>query len=246
MAAANFAACLGAVLRWEGGWSDHPRDPGGATNMGITLATLRDWRHAPVTKADVKALTRDEAGKIYAARYWRPLAGDELPEGADLATFDYGVNSGIGRAAQDAQRVAGAEVDGKIGPKTLAAIRGMGPRAYVKALCARRMGFLRSLAIWSTFGKGWTNRVADIEARALAMCSTRAQLEDDAKAAGGKAAGQAGGAAGAGGGALALPDLPAWVWVLLVLVVVAPLVIRAVINLQRARALVAASRGELS
>lgn len=88
MAAANFERALALVLQHEGGFSDHPSDPGGATMMGITQATLGAWRGQPVTRADIRALSREEARAIYRIRYWNAVAGDELPAGLDLAAFD--------------------------------------------------------------------------------------------------------------------------------------------------------------
>ena len=99
MTASNFEASLAAVLKHEGGYADHPSDPGGATNLGVTRATLTRWRGRPVSKAEIRALTRAEAAKIYRALYWDEIAGDVLPAGLDFAVFDYCVNSGPGRAA---------------------------------------------------------------------------------------------------------------------------------------------------
>src|ERR1700710_1325588 len=92
-AADRFGTCLEIVLRFEGGFSDNPRDPGGATNLGITRETLARWRKIvpwqDLTVAAVKALARPEAAEIYRALYWAPCAGDELPPGLDLALFDF-------------------------------------------------------------------------------------------------------------------------------------------------------------
>jgi lysozyme family protein len=172
----RFEACLAQVLAQEGGYADHPADPGGATNLGITLRTLADWRGvawSALGKAEVRALARPEAAAIYRKRYWEPCAGDDLPEGLDLALFDYAVNSGPGRAIRALQGLVGATADGLMGPKTLAAIRtavaARGVAALIVALCAGRLSFLERLAGWATFGRGWTRRVAAIRAAALAM-----------------------------------------------------------------------------
>gem|GEM_PF-6374819 len=90
MAKANFSACLAHVLASEGGYVDHTKDPGGATNMGITLATLQEWRGRPIAKTDVRDLTRDEAAAIYRAKYWNKVKGDDLPAGLDLDGFRCG------------------------------------------------------------------------------------------------------------------------------------------------------------
>ncbi len=166
----RFAACLAEVLPHEGGYVDHPDDPGGATNLGITHATLAAWRGKPVTKQDVRNLSKAEAAAIYRARYWDAVQGDLLPPGLDLAVFDYAVNSGPGRAARSLQAVLGVTQDGAIGPATLAAVRrAPGPATIIMDLCDTRMLFLRSLPTFGTFGKGWTRRVTSIEEAALKM-----------------------------------------------------------------------------
>lgn len=170
MTASNFDRSLMLVLKHEGGWVDHPSDPGGATNMGITIGTLRQWRSPkPVTKADVKALTRTEAAAIYRANYWMAIRGDELPPGIDYATFDFAVHSGIGRAVPFLQNALGVEADGALGPKTLAAAHSANAAAVVADLCDRRLAWLKRLKAWPTFGKGWSSRVAGVRKEGIAM-----------------------------------------------------------------------------
>jgi len=163
----RFDTCLTELLKHEGGYVDHPADPGGATNMGITLATLRDWRGKPVTKGDVRNLTKGEAGEIYRARYWNAVKGDQLPAGVDLAVFDYAVNSGPGRAVRDLQSILGVAQDGVVGPKTIEGVKRAGAKAVVVDLCDARRKFLRRLTSYSTFGRGWERRVNEVEAVAL-------------------------------------------------------------------------------
>lgn len=155
----RFKEALEHVLQWEGGYVDHPDDPGGATNMGITLATLQSWRGRIVTRADVKALTPAEAGKIYKARYWDQCRCDELPEGVDTIIFDAAVNHGTGRAARLLQEALNVTSDGRIGPITLAAAKRADPRALVSEIAARRMLLYGSLAHFRTFGLGWSRRL---------------------------------------------------------------------------------------
>jgi len=168
MTAANFDRALTLVLQSEGGYADDPRDPGGATNRGITRATLARWRGRPVSKAELRALGRAEAAAIYRALYWDALRGDDLPAGLDIALFDYGVNSGPARAARTLQAVLGVAVDGIVGPRTLAAARAAPPERLVRAICARRLGLLERLRHFAVFGRGWRARVARTEAAALA------------------------------------------------------------------------------
>lgn len=169
MASANFETCLNAVLRHEGGYADHPADPGGATHYGITRTTLGRWRGRAVSKAEVQALSRLEAARIYRVFYWDEVAGDELPDGLDLAVFDYGVNSGPGRSIRTLQKALNVKPDGRLGPLTLAAISQCESRALISSLCRSRLGFLERLRSFSVFGRGWTRRVSDIESLALAM-----------------------------------------------------------------------------
>lgn len=173
----RFARCLKQTLKHEGGYVDHPSDPGGATNLGITRKTLARWRKVTpwwkLPKAEVKALGVPEAGRIYEASYWRRVAGGKLPAGLDLALFDFAVNSGPDRAVKALQRQLRVSADGWIGPLTLDALKlriGVaGVAGLVTALCDGRMGFLQRLATFAIFSRGWSRRVADIRAAALAM-----------------------------------------------------------------------------
>lgn len=163
MAASSYPRAFAATLVYEGGYSDHPDDPGGPTNLGITQATLSRWLGHPATVAEVKALTRETVAPIYRVNYWNAVQGDALPAGLDHAVWDYAVNSGPGRAAKHLQELLGVERDGHIGPATLAAISRHGnPDALASALCDRRMAFLRSLPTWPSFGSGWSKRVAQV------------------------------------------------------------------------------------
>ena len=171
MAGSNFEASLSAVLKHEGGYADHPRDPGGATNLGITRATLARWRGRKVSRAEVRALSRAEAARIYRARYWDEIAGDVLPPGVDFAVFDYCVNSGPARAARTLQAAAGVRADGRIGKITLAAVNAAEPGLLIAAYSRRRLAFLEGLRTFAVFGRGWRRRVRETEALALAMAS---------------------------------------------------------------------------
>jgi lysozyme family protein len=167
--AARFARCVAEVLNHEGGFVNHPKDPGGATNRGITHITLADWRGGPVTAEDVRTMSEAEAREIYRARYWNAIQGDNLPAGVDLAVFDLAVNSGVGRAARMLQQQLGVTVDGAIGPKTLAAVRRVNAARLAGDLCRARLAWLRGLNTWPVFGKGWEARVVAVERAALAM-----------------------------------------------------------------------------
>lgn len=165
----RFDRCLALVLAHEGGFVDHPSDPGGATNRGITRAVLAEWRGTEVTAEDVRALTEAEAREIYLARYWNVIRGDELPPGLDLAVFDFAVNSGPRRAARLLQRVLNVTPDGVIGRVTLAAARAADRATTIDELCDARLAFLQQLETWPTFGRGWQRRVEAVRTAAQAM-----------------------------------------------------------------------------
>jgi lysozyme family protein len=156
----SFPAALAHVLRYEGGYSDHPSDPGGATNLGITRAVLSDWLGRPATKAEVRNLQTETAAAIYRARYWDACRCDELPAGLDLAVFDCAVNQGVGRAARFLQESVGVSIDGKIGPQTLAAARAAHPAELLREFMARRMNAYGLLTkLFAVFGLGWSRRL---------------------------------------------------------------------------------------
>lgn len=170
----QFQKCLDVILRWEGGYVDHPRDPGGATNMGITFKTLQDWRKKPVTKDDVRALTKEEAAQIYFKNYWLPIKGDDLPRGINLCVFNQAVMSGTRRAARMLQRLVGAETDGIIGGHTISLAFRSPLNNLIKDHAFAYLDFLQDLDHWDTFGRGWTARIDDVKQRALRMAAENA------------------------------------------------------------------------
>lgn len=171
MATDTFGRALSLVLKHEGGYVEHPRDPGGATNLGVTIGTLSAWLGRKATKADVKALKQADVAPIYRKNYWDACRGDDLPAGVDYAVFDFAVNSGVSRSVMALQRAVGVADDGKIGPVTLKAIRNTDPQVLIKRLCTDRLSFLTRLSTWKTFGKGWMSRVQGVEKEALKMAA---------------------------------------------------------------------------
>lgn len=160
------------ILKHEGGFVNHPADPGGATNRGVTIGTLRKLGidkdgDGDSDLADLKALTEADAAKVFKRFYADAVQADLLPRGVDYAVTDFAVNSGPVRAAQHLQRALGVEADGHIGPKTIAAAAKADPAKVIEAVCASRLAFMRQLSAWATFGKGWSARVA--ECRRLAL-----------------------------------------------------------------------------
>lgn len=162
MSAANFDAALSFTLIEEGGWSDDPDDPGGATNHGITLATFQEY-YPDATVDDLRSITDEEVERIYRVGYWNTINGDALPSGVDLTLFDFGVNAGWRTAAEQIQRLAEVEVDGEIGPLTLAAISKKSPTALIAQLAGEQKAYYRGLADFPRYGTDWLNRT---EARA--------------------------------------------------------------------------------
>ena len=166
----NFPAALAHVLRFEGGYSDHPKDPGGATNLGITKAVLARFRGRPVSKTEVRWLTKTEASAIYGRYYWVPTCCDDLPPGLDLAVFDCAVNQGAKRAAFLLQQAANVPADGKVGPITTVTAARADPVNLLGEFMARRMDSYGSLqSLFETFGLGWSRRLIATHAAALAM-----------------------------------------------------------------------------
>ncbi len=165
----NYQRCLKKVLESEGGYVNHPADPGGATNKGITQNTYNAWlkKHGKAS-ASVRNIPMEHVEAIYRVEYWDRVKGDQLPPGVDLATFDFAVNSGVSRAAKFLQRVCGVTQDGMIGPATIAAI---GPNT-ANDLCDARLAFLKGLNTWPTFGKGWGARVASVKSLSAEIART--------------------------------------------------------------------------
>lgn len=168
----NLETALKHVLVHEGGFVNHKDDPGGATNRGVTQRVYDAYRDRQgQSRRSVRAITAEEVADIYKRQYWDAIRGDDLPSGLDYAAFDYAVNSGPRRAAQDLQRELGVAVDGVIGNVTLAGVAKADVYDLIDRLCARRMRFLKGLKHWPTFGKGWTRRVTDVAEIAMAMAT---------------------------------------------------------------------------
>ncbi|MBZ9868025.1 hypothetical protein LB515_21840 [Mesorhizobium sp. CA15] len=175
----NFARALSLVLTSEGGWSDNPADPGGATMKGVTLANFR-YVKADATKADLRAISDDQVATVYRRFYWDAVVGAQLPGGIDYALFDFAVNSGPSRAAKYLQGVLGVVRDGRIGPATLAAVRAKPAGVVINALCDARLAFLKKLSAWPSFGRGWSARVAFVRRQALLMSAAPSATEGSA------------------------------------------------------------------
>lgn len=169
MVASNFEASLARVLKHEGGYANHPSDPGGITNFGITIATYARFKGGSVTAAQMRAMPLSDAKAIYKADYWNTLRCDELPIGLDYALFDYGVNSGSGRASKVLHRLLGLAASAAVTDEAILRVGRRKTTTLVSKLCNERLTFLQSLKTWPVFGKGWERRVAEVRRDALAM-----------------------------------------------------------------------------
>lgn len=165
----NFKDSLKHVLVHEGGWADHPRDPGGATMKGVTLLTYQRHFGKDKTKEALKNISDEELEQIYYSGYWSKCRCDDLPAGLDYSVFDAAVNSGPGRGAKWLQASVGAVQDGGIGPVTLSFVKEKDPVQVIDLMCDSRLTFLQGLSTWADFGKGWRRRVEGVRTTAVAM-----------------------------------------------------------------------------
>jgi lysozyme family protein len=165
----NWDEALAHILKWEGGYVNHPSDPGGMTNLGVTKRVWEEWTGKPATEADMRGLTPAMVAPLYRKRYWDAIRGDDLHSGLDLCVVDCAVNAGPGRAARFLQQSVGATVDGAIGPGTLKAVASQDPKITIAKFCDLREAHYKSLDTFAVFGKGWMRRLDTTEAECLGM-----------------------------------------------------------------------------
>lgn len=154
----NFAEAFVKLLGHEGGFVDHPDDPGGATRWGVTERVAR----ANGYQGDMREFPQSLAMDIYRREYWAPVRADELPPAVRYAVFDAAVNSGVTQAVRWLQRAVGVADDGRIGPVTLAAVQSANPEATLRRMLALRLDFMTRLQNWPSFSRGWARRIADL------------------------------------------------------------------------------------
>jgi lysozyme family protein len=171
----NFEQCLEWLLKHEGGFVDHPDDPGGMTNKGITAATYGRWLNevmdvdTEITEELMRNIPDNHVEAIYREEYWNRIAGDKLPPGLDWSIFDWAVNSGTGRAARALQREIGVAADGGIGPVTLAAVAKKDTLELIEGIYQKRQTFYEKLSTFDTFGTGWTRRNEETKEQAISL-----------------------------------------------------------------------------
>lgn len=183
----HFEFALEAVLQVEGGYVNHPRDPGGPTNKGVTLSEFAAYKGVQLTDANrdklieqLKNISESDIRTIYWQNYWIPASCDELPPGISLYVFDTAVLHGVSIAKIVLQQALGVEVDGIIGPITKAAAKNADPAQIVYRMRDIRLERLRKSANWDVFGRGWTNRInAMLEEALRAIGITPAPLPEE-------------------------------------------------------------------
>tara|TARA_B100000683_G_scaffold3173_1_gene3321 strand:- start:82 stop:615 length:534 start_codon:yes stop_codon:yes gene_type:complete len=176
MAAENYDYSLEQILHHEGGYVNHPKDPGGETNMGVTKRVYEEWcMENDLAQKEMKELAFEDVAPIYRKNYWDRVRADSLPSGLDLCVFDFAVNAGSGRSAKYLQSLIGTTVDGGIGPMTLQAVEDYvnenGLQNTIEAFQDERQKYYESLSTFETFGRGWTRRVQEVTASAVDMIS---------------------------------------------------------------------------
>jgi len=165
----NWDNAFKLMLKSEGGFVNHPSDPGGMTNLGVTKATWENWVGRESDEAEMRGLTPEKVEPLYKKKYFDAVRGDELPMGLDYLMFDFAVNAGAGRAIKTLQTAVGVTPDGGFGPMTMAAVQAVDPNELIERFSQAKEDFYRSLTTFATFGKGWLNRVADVKVKASSM-----------------------------------------------------------------------------
>jgi lysozyme family protein len=165
----NWQSAFKMMLASEGGWSNHPSDPGGMTNLGVTKRVWEEWVGRESNEKEMRSLTPEMVEPLYKRKFWDACKCDELPTGVDYLVFDFAVNAGVGRSAKILQTAVGVTPDGGIGPITLAAVKAQDPAELIEKFSDAKESFYRSLNTFPTFGKGWLNRVAAVKIKATAM-----------------------------------------------------------------------------
>lgn len=151
----NFDEAFDILIGHEGGFVDHPSDPGGATRWGVTEKVAR----ANGYEGDMRILPRDFAKQVYKRKYWDAVRADELPEALRYSVFDGAVNSGPSQAIEWLQEALDVGVDGKLGPITLRAAKSADAVRAAILVNALRLDFMTSLPTWGHFGRGWARRI---------------------------------------------------------------------------------------
>ena len=166
----NFSPSLDLLLKHEGGYVNHPDDPGGRTNYGVTQRVYEKLLGREVTEQEMKEIPLDDVRAIYKDNYWDRVRGDDLPSGIDFCVFDWAVNAGTSRASKALQQVVNVPDDGIIGSQTVATVCEQEDFAgIVEQIAMKREAFYRGLGTFDTFGRGWLRRNDETRDAALRM-----------------------------------------------------------------------------
>jgi lysozyme family protein len=169
MSASNWDSAFKMMLASEGGYVNHPSDPGGMTNLGVTKRVWEEWVGRESNEKEMRSLTPEMVEPLYKRKFWDACKCDDMPTGVDYLVFDFAVNAGVGRSAKILQTAVGVTPDGGIGPITLAAVKAQDPAELIQKFSDAKEAFYRSLNTFPTFGKGWLNRVAAVKVKASSM-----------------------------------------------------------------------------
>lgn len=165
----NWGNAFKIMLASEGGYVNHPSDPGGMTNLGVTKRVWEEWVGRESNEKEMRSLTPEMVEPLYKRKFWDACKCDDLPSGIDYLVFDFAVNAGVGRSAKILQTAVGVTPDGGIGPMTLAAVNAIPEAELIEKFSQAKEDFYRSLNTFETFGKGWLNRVAAVKVKATSM-----------------------------------------------------------------------------
>ena len=169
----NWDKSFTLLLKSEGGYVDNPADPGGRTNLGVTQNTWESWVGRPSNEKEMRGLTPSDVAPLYKKKFWDACSCDDLPAGVDYLVFDFAVNAGVGRSAKTLQSAVGATPDGSIGKVTVAAANGIPASDLIEKFSQIKTEFYQSLPTFSTFGKGWLNRVAAVKEQAILISTDK-------------------------------------------------------------------------
>ena len=169
----NFETALTMLLKHEGGYVNHKKDKAGRTNLGVTQSTYEEWIGRPVDEAEMKALTVDVVTPLYKRNYWHAIRADSLPAGIDYYVFDAAVMSGTRQAVKWLQRSLGVFDNGVVDLTTLSKAINRDPVELIKEMNRQRLSYLQKLPTWSTFGKGWSKRLEEVEDAAISLVANR-------------------------------------------------------------------------
>ena len=165
----NFKQCLALVLKSEGGFVNHPSDPGGMTNLGVTKRVWEEYTGHEADEKIMRGLTPEKVAPLYEQRYWRPCYGEVLPRGLDFLCFSFGINAGCGRSVKLLQQSLGVVSDGIIGPRVMQNIRESNVTDIIKVFSESRREYYRTLKQFPIFGRGWIARTDKEEQEGLQM-----------------------------------------------------------------------------